>query len=205
MGSRAHLAEMERVGLTSTTSLGVRTPEIRRMAKQLGRDTVLAAKLWDTGIHEVRVLATMVADPRNFTLAQADKWVGDIQSWGVCDAFSYQLCDATPWAETAIRKWAKDEREFVRRAAFATIAGRAVHAKKSPDAEFLAYLPLIEQYAFDDRNFVRKAVNWALRQIGKRSAGLLPAAIACAERVQRQGTKSARWIAADALRELRQR
>lgn len=132
-----------------------------------------------------------------------DKWTRDLDNWAVCDACSCDLFDRTPHVWQKIPKWAADKREFVRRAGFATLAAAAVHDKGAPDARFLDGLALVEKYAFDDRNFVRKAVNWALRNIGKRSERLLPAAIACAERVRAQGSRSARWIAADALREFR--
>ena len=134
-----------------------------------------------------------------------DLWAAEFDSWDVCDACSYALFDRTPHATAKIHKWAKDKREFVRRAAFATIAGISVHDKKAADDVFLAFLPLIERYACDDRNFVRKAVNWALRAIGKRNATLCRAAIYCAERIRQQDTTPARWIATDALRELRAR
>jgi 3-methyladenine DNA glycosylase AlkD len=165
----------------------------------------LAEQLWETGVHGARILASFVGDPKAISRSTMDRWAADFDSWGVCDACSYDLFDRTPFAIAKINKWAKDKREFVRRAAFAMIAALAMHDKRAPDETFLAFLPLIEEYAFDGRNFVRKGVNWALRGIGKRNARLLPAAIACAERVRQQGTPSARWIAADALRELRAR
>jgi 3-methyladenine DNA glycosylase AlkD len=180
-------------------------PTIRRIARTVGRDQALAEELWATADDSARTLASLVGDPTAITRATMDRWAADFDSWYVCDACCCNLFDRTPWAWPKIRKWAKDDREFVRRAAFATIAALAVHDKAAADEVFLEALPLIEQYAFDGRNFVRKSVNWALRQIGKRNAALLSAAIACAERVRAQGISSARWIAADALRELRAR
>jgi 3-methyladenine DNA glycosylase AlkD len=182
----------------------VTTPELRKKARGLGRGQALAEELWATGIHDNRVLASFVADPKVITRATMDRWAADFDSWGICDACCYGLFDRTPWAWSKIRKWARDEREFVRRGAFAMIAAIAVHDKAAPDQVFLDALPLIEKYAFDGRNFVRKGVNWALRNIGKRNPALRSAAIACAERIRAQGTSSARWIAADALRELKQ-
>jgi 3-methyladenine DNA glycosylase AlkD len=178
------------------------TPELRKKARELGRSQALAEELWAKGDIDSRVLATFVADPQAITRATMDQWVADVNSWGLCDSCAY-LFDRTPWAWPKIRKWAKDDREFVRRAAFATLAAIAVHDKAAADEVFLEALPLIEKYAFDGRNFVRKAVNWALRNIGKRNAKLRSAAMECAERIRAQGTTSARWIAADALRELK--
>jgi 3-methyladenine DNA glycosylase AlkD len=179
------------------------TPQMRKIARAIGRDQRLAEQLWDTGDDRARIIAALIGDPNAITRTSADRWVAGFDSWYVCDACCCNLLDRTPYAWDKVRKWAKDDREFVRRAAFATIAAIAVHDKTAPDNVFLETLPLIEKYAFDGRNFVRKAVNWALRNIGKRNAALHPAAIACAERVRAQGTSSARWIAADALRELR--
>lgn len=179
------------------------TPQLRAIAKRLGRDQTLAEQLWATGNRPARVLASFVAEPNRISRATMDAWVADLDSWGLCDACSCDLFDRTPYAWAKIRKWAKDDREFVRRAAFAMIAAITIHDKHAPDEVFLNALPLIEKYAFDGRNFVRKGVNWALRNIGKRNANLRAAALECAERVRAQGTTSARWIAADAIRELK--
>jgi 3-methyladenine DNA glycosylase AlkD len=192
--------------LNELRTLGSATiPEIRRIAKTLGRDQSLAERLWETGLGSARVLATQVAEPAKITRATMDRWIGDVNSWGLCDACCYDLFDRTPYAWQKIRTWAKDDREFVRRGAFATIAAIARHDKAALDQIFLDALPLIEKYAFDNRNFVRKGVNWALRNIGKRNATLRLAALDCAERVRAQGTSSARWIASDAIRELKGR
>lgn len=180
------------------------TPELRKKARELGRSQALAEELWAAGDYDSRVLATFVADPQKITRATMDQWIADVGSWGLCDSCAY-LFDRTPWAWSKIRKWARDDREFVRRAAFATMAAIAVHDKTAPDQVFLDALPLIEKYAFDGRNFIRKGVNWALRNIGKRNAALHSAALECAERIRAQGTSSARWIAADAIRELKNR
>jgi 3-methyladenine DNA glycosylase AlkD len=145
----------------------------------------------------------MVDDPAAVTEHQMDAWAADFDSWDLCDQVCGSLFDRTPFVEEKIRQWAEDERQFVRRAAFALIAEHAVHAKAVPDATFLPYLELIERHATDPRNFVKKAVNWALRQIGKRNPALNADAIAYAERIGARGTRSARWIASDALRELR--
>jgi len=194
---------MEHFGVDATAALGLNVPRVRAIARKVGKNQPLAEELWATGIREARWLAAMVGDPQTITRSTMDRWARDFNSWDVCDACCCNLFDRTPHAWRKLPKWAASKREYVRRAAFATLASLAVHDKGAPDQLFLDALPLIEAYAFDDRNFVRKAVNWALRNIGKRNARLLPAAIACAQRVRAQGTKPARWIAADALREFR--
>jgi 3-methyladenine DNA glycosylase AlkD len=196
------LEGMARFGIDTTRAIGVHVPQIRVIARRVGHDQLLAEQLWDTAIHEARILASLIGDPRVITRSTMDRWTGDFNSWDLCDACCCNLFDRTPFAWRKIAKWAPAKREFVRRAAFSTLAGLAVHDKQAADRLFLDALPLIERFAFDDRNFVRKAVNWALRNIGKRNARLLPAAVACAERIRAQNTRAARWIAADALREL---
>jgi 3-methyladenine DNA glycosylase AlkD len=200
--SRAKIEGMQRFGIRPERAIGLNTPQVRTIARSIGRNQVLAEALWETGIHDARILAALVGDPDTITRTTMDKWVRDIASWDVCDACCCNLFDRSPHAWSQIRKWAASRAEFVRRAAFATIAALAVHDKAADDRVFIDALPLIEKYAFDDRNFVKKAVNWALRNIGKRNETLRPEAIACAERVRAQGTSTARWIAADALREL---
>jgi 3-methyladenine DNA glycosylase AlkD len=194
--------EMARFGIHATNVIGLSVPQIRAIARRVGSDQELAGQLWATGIHDARILASLVGDPRKITRTTMDRWTGDFASWDICDACCCNLFDRTPYRWQKVRKWARNEGEFVRRAAFATLAGLAVHDKAAEDRLFLDALPLIEKYAFDDRNFVRKSVNWALRNIGKRNATLRPPAIACAQRIRAQGTRAARWIAADALREL---
>jgi 3-methyladenine DNA glycosylase AlkD len=199
----ANVEGIARFGIVSTSAYGIPTPTIRAMARRLGKDQALAEELWATGVYDARVLASLVGDPMAISRSTMDKWTRDFDNWAVCDACCCDLFDRTPCVWQKIPKWAANKREFVRRAAFSTLAGAAVHDKKAENQRFLDGLALIEKYAFDDRNFVRKAVNWALRNIGKRNVELLPAAIACAERIREQGTRSARWIAADALREFR--
>jgi len=202
---QARIEGMERFGIRPKRALGLNTPQLRAIARGLRPNQPLAEALWETGIHDARILASLVGDPAAITRSTMDRWVRDFASWDVCDACGCNLFDKSPYAWSQIRKWAKRNDEYVRRAAFATIAALAVHDKAAEDRVFLDALPLIEQYAFDDRNFVKKAVNWALRNIGKRNSELRVAAIACAGRVRAQGTSPARWIAADALRELRAR
>jgi 3-methyladenine DNA glycosylase AlkD len=199
----SRLKGMARFGIDTSSALGLSVPELRTIARRLGKDQALAEQLWVSGIHEARTLASMVADPHAITRSAMDRWVRDFDSWDVCDACCCDLFDRTPFVWQKIPKWAASNREYVRRAAFSTLACAAVHDKTAADQRFLDGLVLVEQYAFDDRNFVRKAVNWALRNIGKRNARLLPAAVACAKRVRAQDSKAARWIAADALREFR--
>lgn len=176
---------------------------MRAIAKMFAPDQELAEALWAEEFHEARIIAALVGDPARITRSVMDRWVDDFDGWGVCDACCYCLFDRSPHAWTKIRKWARGPGEFIRRAAFATLAAKAVHDKSAPDVDFLNALPLIEKYAFDDRNFAKKGINWALRNIGKRNERLRLAAISCAERIRAQGTPAARWIAADALRELR--
>ncbi len=203
LANPANVEGMARFGIETTSALGLSVPQIRAIARRAGKSQPLAEELWATGIHEARWLASLVGDPQVITRSTMDRWTRDFDSWDVCDACCCNLFDRTPHAWAKIPKWAADKREYVRRAGFATIAAIAVHDKTAPDQVFLDALTLIENYAFDDRNFVRKAVNWALRNIGKRNSRLLPAAIACAERVGAQNSRAARWIAADALREFR--
>jgi 3-methyladenine DNA glycosylase AlkD len=196
---------MARFGIEAGNVLGLSVPQIRLIARRTSRSQPVAEQLWDTGIHDARILASLVADPDAISPETMDKWAQETNSWDICDACCGNLFDRTPHAWRKIKQWAPDEREFVRRAAFATLATIAVHDKKAPDNLFIAALPLIEKYAFDDRNFARKGINWALRNIGKRNPVLRKAAIACAERVRDQNSKASRWIGTDALRELKPR
>ena len=205
MASPIALDGMERFGINVENRLGLSVPQIRAIAKRHGRNQAMAEELWNTGIAEARILASLIGDPEAIRSSTMDRWAHDFNCWTVCDACCCNLFDRTPYAWTKIRKWAPNNREFVRRAAFASLAGLAVHDKAANDRQFTDALKLIEAYAFDDRNFVRKAVNWALRNIGKRNARLLPHAIRSAERIRAQDSRAARWIAADALRELRAR
>jgi len=196
------LAGMARFGIDSEFALGLRMPQIRDFAKDLGIDHDLALELWRTGVHEARILAPMIVDRARVDEALMEAWAADFASWDVCDQCCMNLFRRLPWAWTKVEAWAAREEEFVRRAAFALIATMAVHEKNEPDARFVGLLTLVEANSDDDRNFVKKAVNWALRQIGKRNRALNLAAIATAKRLLDRDTKAARWIANDALREL---
>ncbi|MCD8102614.1 MAG: DNA alkylation repair protein [Alistipes sp.] len=193
---------MKRFGINAGNAFGISTPSLASMAGELGRDQPLALDLWDTGIREARILAAMVADPAAFTPDLMDLWCADFDSWDICDQVCTRVFRYSPYADRKIHEWARAEEEYVRRAAFALIAATAVSDKKAPDSLFEAYLPLILEAGEDDRNFVRKAVNWALRQIGKRSPGLWFKAIATAEELMVSRNKTSRWIGTDATREL---
>ena len=184
--------------------LGIPASALRAIARAHRRDHALALALWDTGIHDARVLATLVEDPQQITRRQAGQWVRACDNWAQTDALAF-LLDRTPFAETQALAWTTRSAEFVKRTGFAMIAGMAVHRKELPDETFLRFLPVIAREATDERHFVKKAVNWALRQIGKRHPRLRRAAIAEAKRIQQLDSRTARWIAADALRELRAR
>ncbi len=197
---------MARVGIDVSHALGVSVPRIRRIAKHAGTDDTLAAALWDTQIHEARMLATLVADPATIPRARIEGWIGDVTSWDLGD-FAADLFVRSPHRDGLIGAWATRDEPFVKRCAFAMIARRAVSDDDAPDEVFVAYLPLIAAAASDDRNEVKKGVSWALRQIGKRNRALHAAAVAEAERILAEalatGSRGARWVARDVLRELR--
>lgn len=196
---------MARFGINPAQALGVPIPVLRKMAKDIGKNQALAIELWDSGIHEARILASMIADPQLVTPELMEQWVNDFDTWDVCDQVCGNLFDRTPFAIEKAIEWCHREQEFVRRAGFVMMAELAVHDKKAPDESFTQFFPLIKQYAIDERNFVKKAVNWALRQIGKRNSRLHPLALACAYEIQNMDSKTARWIARDAIKELQAR
>ena len=196
------LEGMSRYGMAVEQRLGVSIPELRKLAKELGQDHKLALKLWKTGIAESKILAAMIDDPNKLTEEQLEDWVKDIDSWDVCDQVCMNLFEKTPLAWKKIIDWSSREEEFVKRTAFSLIACLAWHDKKASDEKLIELLPVIMREATDERNFVKKAVNWALRNIGKRNLNLNEAAINTAKEIQRLDSKAARWIASDALREL---
>jgi len=193
---------MARYGMTAEGRLGVAVPDLRRLAKELGKDHRLALELWKTGIAEARMVAAMIDDPLQLTEYQMEDWVVGINSWDVCDQVCMNLFEKSPMAWQKIRDWSQREEEFVKRAAFALIACLAWHDKQAPDEQFIAVLPIIRREATDERGMVHKAVNWALRNIGKRNLRLNQSALAAAREISRMDTKAARWIASDAIREL---
>ena len=197
-----NVAGMRRFGISGGEMLGISVTTLRGIGKEIGRDHALALQLWDTGIHEARMLATIIDDPAQVTRAQMERWVKQIDSWDICDGACYGLFDRTPHAYDKAIGWSTRKPEFQKRAGFVVMAGMAVHDKEAEDSRFLSLLPVIAREAYDERNFVKKAVNWALRQIGKRNLALNAAAIATAREIQAEGTRVGRWIASDALREL---
>jgi 3-methyladenine DNA glycosylase AlkD len=198
-----NVAGMARYGISVRNTLGVSMPALRQMARPLGKNHGLAQALWASEVHEARILAALIDDPAAVTRHQMDAWANDFDSWDVCDQCCGNLFDKTSWAYPQALRWSRARKPFVKRAGFVLMAALAVHDKKASDQAFLDFLPIIEQQASDERNFVKKAVNWALRQIGKRTRALNAAAIDSALRIQTLASPAARWIAADALRELR--
>ncbi|HVF46792.1 MAG TPA: DNA alkylation repair protein [Pyrinomonadaceae bacterium] len=202
----AKIADLERYAIKTPKAFGIRAPELKAFAREV-KNTVadrhaVALELWETGVYDARALAFLIDDPQKVTRSQMEAWAADFDNWATVDgACSYLFC-RTPFAYEKAFEWADMKPEFIKRAGFSLMAYLAVHDKKAADAELSAFLPLIERHADDERNFVKKAVNWALRQIGKRNLALNGLAVATAERIGQQDSRSARWIAADALREL---
>jgi 3-methyladenine DNA glycosylase AlkD len=201
-GSKRSRDGMARYGIVAPKVFGVSVGTLRALGKKLGRDHALAEDLWKTGWYEARMLASFVDDPAAVTPAQMDRWCRDFDNWAICDTICFHLFDKTPHAWTKLKLWAGRRDEFGKRAAFALLASLSVHDKKAPDAPFTAGLHLIERAAPDDRNFVKKAVNWALRSIGKRNRALNAAAVALSQKLAASSLAAARWIGKDALREL---
>lgn len=197
-----HLNKMKGFGIDVNKAYGVKVPLIRNLAKRVGMNHDLAMELRKSPIHEARLMASMIADYKKLTEEDFDAWVSEFYSWDLCDG-TCSLLGKTPFARNKIDEYADNQSEFVKRTAFVLMCYFAVHEKKLPDDYFYPFFEIIEKQAWDNRNFVRKAVNWALRQIGKRNAALRVKAIETAERIKLQDTPSARWIANDALRELR--
>jgi len=196
------LKGMAKYGMTVEQRLGVSVPDMRKLAKEIGKDHKLALDLWRTGIAEARIVAAMVGDPAKLTEEQMEDWVKGINSWDVCDQVCMNLFEKNQLAWKKIADWSEREEEFVKRTAFSLIACLAWHDKKASDEKFIELLPVIIREATDERNFVKKEVNWALRNIGKRNLNLNEAAINTAGEIQRLDSKAARWIASDAIREL---
>lgn len=196
------LKGMAKYGMKIEQRLGVSVPDMRKLAKEIGRDHKLALDLWRTGIAEARIVAALVDDPTELTEEQMEDWVKGINSWDVCDQVCMNLFEKNQLAWKKIVDWSEREEEFVKRTAFSLIACLAWHDKKASDEKFIELLPVIIRGATDERNFVKKAVNWALRNIGKRNLNLNEAAINTAKEIKRLDSKAARWIAADAIREL---
>ena len=193
---------MARFGIHARKVYGIPLPQLKRIARQVGKDHPLAQELWSSGAHEARLLACFIENPAEVTRRQMERWAGDFDNWAVCDGCCLHLFAKVPFAQEKAAAWCVRKQEFVKRAGFSMMAVLAVHDKDGSDVLFLQWLRLIEDASNDERNFVKKAVNWSLRQIGKRNLHLNKAAIRTAKAIQKLDSTSARWIAADALREL---
>jgi 3-methyladenine DNA glycosylase AlkD len=193
---------MARYAIPSDHALGVAMKDIKALGKTLGRNHQLAVALWETGVYEARMTASFVADPAALTPQQMDRWCRDFDNWAFCDALSFNLFDRSPHAWAKVAQWTTRRREFEKRTGFALLWSLTVHDKQAGDERFLEGLALIEGAATDDRHFVKKAVNMALRAIGKRNRGLNSAAIEVARRLAASSNPSAHWVGQDALREL---
>ena len=202
MSNPKNVEDMARFGISPKKNFGLTVAAVRKIAKEIGRDRKLAKQLWASGIREARLLASLIEDPRKITSKQMDKWVKDFDSWDICDLCCGNLFDCSPFAYKKVVQWSKRKEEFVKRAAFSLLAWLAVHDKKAEDEKFLKFLPLIKRESSDERNYVKKAVNWALRSIGKRNLAMNKAAIKISRDIYKIDSKAARWIASDAIREL---
>ncbi len=202
-----NIAGMKRFGITTKKAFGVSAPVLKDLAKDVKKQTedrhALALELWETGIHEARVIAYLIDDPKQVSSEQMDAWTADFDNWAICDGTCGHLFCRTEFAYEKVFQWSKRDEEFVKRAGIVLIAWLAVHDKKAADQRIAQFLPVLETHADDDRNFIKKAVNWSLRQIGKRNLNLNKLAVEAAERIKARNTKAGRWIAADALRELK--
>ena len=193
---------MSRYGIDTRYALGVSIPNLRKIAKEIGRNHELASELWKTKTHEARILASMIDNPAQVTENQLESWVKNFNSWDLCDQCCMNLFDKTKFAYKKAVQWSKREEEYVKRAGFALMACLAWHDKDAPNKKFVEFMPCIINQSIDNRNYVKKAVNWALRQIGKKNTELNKVAIQTAKKIQKIDSKTAKWIAADALREL---
>src|SRR3989339_203355 len=202
LGSAKNREGMARFGINTETACGVPIPALRKLAKQIGKNHELAIELWQTKIHEAQILASLLAEPEKLTEKQMEEWIKDFNSWDVCDQVCMNLFDKTTIAYKKAGEWSARYDEFEKRAGFALMAALAAHDKSAPDKNFIKFLPIITRKSGDDRNFVKKSVNWALRQIGKRNLLLNKLAVKTAEEIKKIDSKTAKWVAQDALREL---
>ena len=202
LGSPKNIAALNHFGITGVRAFGLSAPKLHRLAKEIGRDHALAEELWRTGIHDAHHLAALIDEPVRVTEQQMERWARDFNSWDVVDTCCRYLFLYTPFAWKKAFEWSRRPEEFVKRAAFSQMAYLAQHDNAAPDAKFIRLLPILRREASDERNFVRKAVNWALRQVGKRNLALNRRAITEGKKIRALDTRAARWIAADALREL---
>ena len=197
-----NLEGMQRYGIRFEKAYGINIPVLRNLAKKYKPNHELALELWETKIHELQLLAIFIDDYKKVDKSQMNKWVKDFASWDICDQCCSNLFGKTPFAYEKAFQWSKSKKEFIKRAGFVLPIAISVHDKKMEDEKFIKFFPMIEREANDERNFVRKAVNWLLRQIGKRNLNLNKKAIRLAEKIKMQNSKSAKWIASDAIREL---
>ncbi|MBU0636845.1 MAG: DNA alkylation repair protein [Patescibacteria group bacterium] len=202
LGNATNIKGMARFGIKPNNAYGVLIPNLRKFAKEIGKDHVLAQQLWDSKIHEAKILASMIDKADLVTKKQADQWIKDFDSWDICDQVCLNLFNKTLFAFEKAAIWTKKKAEFEKRAGFALMACLAWQDKRSSDEKFLNFFPLIKKHSIDGRNFVKKAVNWALRQIGKRNNDLRIKAIKLAMEIQKIDSKTAKWIASDAIKEL---
>ena len=202
MSNPKNVEGMARYGINPKNNLGISIYKLRPLAKEIGKNHELSLKLWNSGIHDARLLAVFLDDPSDVTEEQMDSWAKDFDSWDVCDQACTSLFDLTPHAWKKVFEWAERDEEFVKRGAFSIIAGLAVHDKEASDEKFEQFASIIIKHANDERNYVKKAVNWALRNIGKRNLMLNKKMIELSREIKKINSKSARWIANDAIREL---
>ena len=193
---------MARFGIETKNAYGIPIPTLRKLAKEIGTNHTLALELWEAEIHEARLLASFIDDYEKVTQQQMERWAGDFNSWDLCDQCCGNLFDKTKYARKKALQWSKRKEEFVKRAGFALMTAIAVHDKRAGNSVFVKFLPSIQRESRDERNFVRKAVNWALRQIGKRNRFLNEKAIETAMKIAHADSQTAKWIASDAIREL---
>jgi 3-methyladenine DNA glycosylase AlkD len=197
------LIGMAKYGINTKNNLGISIYQLRNIAKKIGKNHEIALKLWESQIHDARLLACFVDDSKKITDKQMDNWANDFDSWDICDQACMSLFDRSPLAWLKVEEWSKSEKEFVRRGAFSLLAGLAVHEKTACNIKFMKFSSIIKIYSVDERNYVKKAVNWALRNIGKRNLFLNKKMLKLAEEISTINSKSARWIARDAIRELK--
>ncbi len=202
----SNIAGMARFGIVTEKAFGVSAPVLKKLAKEIKMQTddrhSLALELWETGIHEARAIAYLIDNPKEVKPEQMESWVKDFDNWAICDSTCGHLFSKTEFAYEKSFEWSEREEEFIKRAGIVLMAWLAVHDKKATDAKIAQFLPILESKSDDERNFIKKAVNWSLRQIGKRNLNLNKLAVETAEKIKARNTKSARWIASDALREL---
>ncbi len=197
-----YLESYSRAGINTSNALGIPVPDLRRLAKEIGKDHGLALELWASDLHEAKLLAPLIDEADSVTEDQMERWAADFHSWDVCDQCCSNLFDRTGHCQKKIREWVGSDKEFVRRAGFVLMATSAVHDKKAPDERFVQYLPLVKKYSYDSRNFVKKGINWALRQIGKRNIRLHGKALKVAKELMASDDKTKRWVGSVAVKEL---